>query len=57
MRFAPTMADHIPDDTIRARTALALGRLAHALVRLILAAVLFGLPALVLWFLWRWLAG
>jgi len=55
MRLATTMPDNLADHTIRARTALALGRLAHALIRLTLAAVLFGLPAGLLWLLWRWL--
>ena len=55
MRLATTMPDNLADHTIRARTAFALGRLAHALIRLTLAAVLFGLPAGLLWLLWRWL--
>jgi len=55
MQAADSMADELSDHTIRARTAFALGRLAHALIRLTLAAVLFGLPAGLLWLLWRWL--
>ncbi len=57
MQAAHSMADNLTDQTLRTRAALALGRLAHALVRLILAAVLLGTPALLLALLWRWLAG
>jgi len=51
------MADRIPGEDPRARLALGLGRVAHGLFRLILAAFLFGAPALLLVLLWAWLRG
>ena len=57
MRIAPTMADQRSPHNLRARAALTLARLAHALVRLTIAAILFAIPAAIAVLLWRWLAG
>ena len=52
---AKSMAEDETGQNLRGHLALALARLAHTMVRLTLAALLFGLPALLLWLLWRWL--
>lgn len=50
------MAEDETAKTLRGHLALALARLAHILVRLGMAALLFGLPAALLILLWRWLS-
>ena len=42
---------------VRARLALALGRLAYALFYLGVAALVLGVPVGLGWLVWRWLAG
>ena len=54
-REAKGMAEDETAKTLRGHLALALARLAHILVRLTLAALLVGLPASLLWLLWRWI--
>ena len=55
-REAKGMAEDETAKTLRGHLALALARLAHVMVRLGMAALLFGLPALLLFLLWRWLS-
>lgn len=57
MRTTYGMAETTPGPNMRGHLALGLARLAHALVRLSLAAILFGGPAAIAYLLWRWLAG
>jgi hypothetical protein len=57
MQAAGGMADNATETDLRAWAALGIARLAHALIRLILAAILFALPAAIAYVLWRWLAG
>ena len=51
------MADPTPGQNMRGHLALGLARLAHIIVRLTLAAILFGVPAALVTLLWRWLTG